>query len=324
MFKYSLYACIIGFVLDFIIGDPNLSFHPIRLIGKLIEKSEAVLRKIFPDTQVGLEAAGLALTVIVCLTAAVTAGIIILGAYKINMAFGMCIEAVICCFMLAAKSLKTESMRVYKKLEENDLEGARGTVSMIVGRDTEDLDKTGIIKAAVETVAENLSDGVVAPIIYMLLGGGVLGVLYKAVNTMDSMVGYKNDRYKYFGLCAARLDDIVNFIPSRVSALMMILAAFILKKDYKNAVRIFKRDRLKHASPNSAQTESVCAGALRIKLAGDAYYFGKLYKKPYIGDALEKITIDKIKEANSLMYASAVLTIIISCGAKLAVILLWR
>lgn len=308
MFKYSLYACFAGFLLDLLFGDPNFKFHPVRLIGNLINSAEGVLRRLFGERE---RAAGFILVIIVCAaTVGITAFIIYL-AYRLNLYFGFIIESIICWLFLAAKSLKKESMRVYKHIEKGDIEGARAAVSMIVGRDTAALDEKGIIKAAVETVAENLSDGVIAPLLYMLLGGGIAGAFYKAVNTMDSMIGYKNDRYIDFGYAAARLDDIMNFIPSRVSAVIMIIAAFILKMNYKNAVKIFMRDRLNHSSPNSAQTEAVCAGALGIRLAGDAYYFGRLYKKPFIGDEIRQIGKENIAEANLLMYTSAVLAIII-------------
>jgi len=180
---------------------------------------------------------------------------------------------------------------------------------MIVGRDTAALDEAGIIRAAVETVAENCSDGVIAPMLYLAVGGPVLGFLYKAVNTMDSMLGYKNDRYLHFGRAAAKLDDAVNYIPSRIGAWLMIMAAFLPGREFdgKNALRIFIRDRFRHASPNSAQTESVCAGALGIRLGGDAVYFGKMVKKPYIGDARREEEEKDILRANRLLYRTAFL-----------------
>ena len=211
--------------------------------------------------------------------------------------------------LIAAKSLKTESMKVYNELKNGDISSARRAVSMIVGRDTDNLSFEGVTKATIETVAENTSDGITAPIIYMLIGGAPLGVFYKAVNTMDSMIGYKNDKYIYFGKAAARLDDAANFLPSRITAVMMIAASGLQGLNIRNAVYIFRRDRLKHKSPNSAQTESVCAGALGIKLAGDAWYFGKLYKKDYIGDEINKIDEEQIKLANRLMYITACLTL---------------
>ena len=203
--------------------------------------------------------------------------------------------------------MKTESMKVYKQLSEHDLCGARKAVSMIVGRDTECLDEEGVAKAAIETVAENASDGVIAPMLYLALFGPVGGFFYKAVNTMDSMVGYKNDRYHAFGTAAAMLDDVVNFIPARISAMLMILSCCFLGNEFdqKNAMKIFKRDRYQHASPNSAQTEAACAGALGIRLAGDASYFGRIVKKPYIGDPLRAVETEDIRRANRLLYGMA-------------------
>lgn len=240
-------------------------------------------------------------------------------AYRLNYFFGIAIESVICYFMLAAKALKQAGMSVYKPLKSGDVDGARKSVSMIVGRDTESLDDIGITKAAVETVAENTSDGVIAPLIYMAIGGGVLGCVYKAINTMDSMVGYKNDRYINFGRFAAKLDDIANYIPSRISAYLMIFASKIMGYNSRNAYRIFKRDSRNHASPNSAQTESVVAGALEIQLAGDAYYFGKLYKKPFIGDSIKPIKYDNIADSIKLMYMTSVISAVLFVGLKVAV-----
>ena len=210
--------------------------------------------------------------------------------------------------------------KVYKALKKDDLEGARYAVSMIVGRDTQVLDATGVAKAAVETVAENTSDGVIAPLIYLAIGGPILGFMYKAINTMDSMVGYKNDKYMYFGRCAAKLDDVVNYIPARISALLMIAVSFLPGKAYdgKGAWRIWRRDRRKHASPNSAQTEAVCAGSLGVQLAGDASYFGKIVKKPTIGDAHRPVEYEDIKRANGLLYRTAIL-----CECLALIGLLW-
>jgi adenosylcobinamide-phosphate synthase len=220
------------------------------------------------------------------------------------------VESLLCWQLLAAKSLKTESMKVYHSLCDDDIESARKNVSMIVGRDTVGLDEGGITRAAVETVAENASDGVVTPLLYIMLGGAALGCLYKAVNTMDSMVGYKSDKYLHFGRAAAKLDDALNYIPSRLCALLMIVAACLLRLDGKNAYHIWRRDKRKHASPNSAQTESVCAGALGIRLAGPASYFGKVHYKPYIGDDTRPISADDIARANKLMYAASILALI--------------
>lgn len=213
--------------------------------------------------------------------------------------------------LIAARGLYEESMKVYYALKKDDMEGAKKALSMIVGRDTDRLDKEGIIKAAIETVAENFSDGVIAPLIYIFLGGILGGYVYKVINTMDSMLGYKDEKYLYIGRAAAKTDDIFNFLPSRISALFMIFGSFILGFDTKNAIKIFLRDRFNHASPNSAQTEAVAAGALRIKLAGDTYYFGKLYKKKSIGDDIRPPVINDIKAINRMMYISSLIGIIL-------------
>lgn len=315
----QLTALIIAFILDLCFGDPDFRFHPIRIIGNYISLSEKVLRKIFPKTKYGETVAGGILVIKVLFVSFAVPFLILFFSYRLNRFFGIGVESVMCYFLLAARSLSDAALKVYKPLKIGDTETARKNVSMIVGRDTESLDDVGITKAAVETVAENTSDGIAAPIIYMAIGGGVLGFMYKAVNTMDSMVGYKNDRYINFGKIAAKLDDIVNFIPSRISAYLMILSAYILGFDGKGAFKIHKRDCRRHASPNSAQTESVTAGSLGIQLAGDAYYFGKLYKKPFIGDKKRDIEYDDIKKSIKLMYLTSVITLILCILVKLIV-----
>lgn len=303
---------IIGFIIDIFLGDPYTLPHPVRLIGKLISRLESYVRSWFKNLRTG--GFFLALTVIFLSSGIPFACLFI--AYKISNVFGIAVESVFCYYLIAAKCLRDESMKVYRAILENDTEKARKAVSMIVGRDTAVLDEKGIIKAAVETVAENTSDGVTAPIMYISLGGAALGFFYKAANTMDSMIGYKNEKYADIGRFAARLDDLLNFIPSRLTALAMILSAYLLKFDGKNAFHIWKRDRRKHASPNSAQTESVCAGALDIRLAGDAYYFGELHKKEFIGDDIRPPESEDIRRANRLMYCTSVIVLIISAAAR--------
>lgn len=228
------------------------------------------------------------------------------------------LETFWCYQIFAARCLVGESRKVYQKLKEDDLPGARRAVSMIVGRDTENLTAEGVTKAAVETVAENTSDGVTAPLLFLLIGGAPLGFLYKAVNTMDSMLGYKNEKYLYFGRIPAKMDDVFNYIPARLTAWFMIVAAFLMGMDGKNAWKIYLRDKRKHASPNSAQSEAVCAGALDVQLAGDAVYFGKVYKKDYIGDAIRKIEPEDILRAGKLMYMTTILMMVVFGG-----LLLW-
>ena len=316
----SLGACTAGFVLDFIFGDPSWLYHPVRIIGKGIELGERILRKLFREKHLVL--AGAVLWVIIAgLSFLIPLGLLFL-AQKIHPGVRFALETFWCFQILAGRSLCRESGKVYDRLQEDDLPGARHAVSMIVGRDTESLTGEGVTKAAVETVAENTSDGVTAPLIYMMIGGAPLGFLYKAVNTMDSMLGYKNDRYLYFGRIPAGMDDIFNYIPARITALAMIAAAYLTGLDGRNAWRIYRRDRKKHASPNAAQTESVCAGALRVQLAGDAVYFGKLYKKELIGDRLRPIEPRDIKRAQRLMYVTALLLLLLCGGMKAALIFL--
>ena len=313
-------ACIAGFLLDFLLGDPVWLYHPVRVIGNFISFGEKTLRRLFPKTPGGELAAG---TVLWFLTAGLSFLIpsaVLLGAQMIHPALRFLVESFWCYQILAARCLVKESRKVYDRLKENDLSGARTAVSMIVGRDTENLTYEGVTKAAVETVAENTSDGVTAPLLFLLLGGAPLGFLYKAVNTMDSMLGYKNEKYLYFGRFPARMDDVFNYIPSRITALLMITAAFLTGMDGKNAWRIYLRDRRKHASPNAAQTEAVCAGALRIRLAGDAVYFGKLYKKEYLGDDLRPIEAEDIRRAGKLMYVTAALMLVVFGALKAAVL----
>lgn len=303
---------IIGFIIDIFLGDPYTLPHPVRLIGTLISRLERYVRSRFKNLRTG--GFFLALTVIFLSSGIPFACLFI--AYKISNVFGIAVESVFCYYLIAARCLQKESMKVYRAISENDTEKARKAVSMIVGRDTDVLDEKGIIKAAVETVAENTSDGVTAPMMYISAGGAALGFLYKAVNTMDSMIGYKNEKYADIGRFAARLDDLLNYIPSRLTALAMILSAYLLRLDGKNAFHIWKRDRRKHASPNSAQTESVCAGALDIRLAGDAYYFGELHKKEFIGDDIRPPESEDIRRANRLMYCTSVIVLIISAAAR--------
>ena len=307
----TLYAILVGFIMDLLIGDPHWMYHPVRLIGKLITFLELLLRKIFPKTKDGEQKAGFVLVVLVCGISVFTVWGLMKLAYDLNFWCGFLLEVIMCYQLFAVRSLKDESMKVYKELVKSDLEASRKAVSMIVGRDTQSLTVEGVTKAAVETIAENTSDGILAPMLYMFIGGPVLGWFYKAVNTMDSMVGYKNEKYIHFGRYAAKFDDVMNYIPARLCGLLMIFASYILKMDWKNAKKIFLRDRFNHASPNSAQTEAVMAGALRIQLAGDAWYFGKRYEKPTIGDALRPVEIEDIPRANRLLYATAIVSFII-------------
>lgn len=332
MLKYHMTAFFLGFLLDLLLGDPYWLPHPIRLIGNLIAALDRKLlgnpeeserndhREFLKEFHRGIVLVALVLLIVTVVTAA-----LLLGGYALHPYIGLVLETIMTYQILATKCLKVESMKVYACLKGGDLPAARKAVSMIVGRDTDVLDETGVARAAIETVAENTSDGVIAPMLYLALGGPVLGFFYKAVNTMDSMVGYKNDRYLYFGRAAAKLDDVVNFFPARISAYLMILSAFVGGSAYdgKRAFGIHRRDRRNHASPNSAQTESACAGALGIRLAGDASYFGKVVKKPYIGDAVRKVEFEDIKRINHLMYLTAWLCELLCIGMMGIAFLLW-
>lgn len=316
-----LLACTAGAILDFMFGDPRWLYHPVCLIGKWIGFLEKHMLN-ENDTPARQQMAGTALWVLTVVPSVLIPAVLLWAAEKIYPAAAVILESFWCFQLLAARSLWRESGKVYRCLKVHDTEGARRAVSMIVGRDTASLTEEGITKAAVETVAENTSDGVTAPLLFMLLGGAPLGFFYKAVNTMDSMIGYRNDRYLYFGRTAAKADDAANYIPSRISALFMTAAAFFTGMNARNAWKIYLRDRRKHASPNSAQTESVCAGALGVQLAGDAWYFGELHNKENIGDALRPVEAEDIRRAGYLMYGTEVLMLLVFGGLRFLAVLL--
>lgn len=317
-----LLAIIIGFCLDLLVGDPHWLYHPVRLIGKLITALEKPLRRLCGQTGRGQRIAGRLLVILVCAITTAAAMLVLGICYRIYFWLGFVAEILMCYQLFAVRSLRDESMKVYRKLEEGDLPGARQAVAMIVGRDTDQLTEEGVTKATVETIAENTSDGTLAPLFYMMIAGPVLGWFYKAVNTMDSMVGYKNEQYLHFGRCGARFDDVMNFIPARLCAVFMILASGLLRMDSSHAWKIFRRDRYRHASPNSAQTEAVMAGALHVQLAGDAWYFGVRHEKPTIGDADRPIVYQDIRRANRLLYMTSVVALILLGAARIGVTLI--
>ena len=314
--KRSLLALIIGFAIDLLAGDPHSIPHPVMIIGKLISFLEKTLRQVFTKTEQGDKIAGGVLWAVVVLVSWAVPAFVLWGCEKISPWLALVLESVMCWQILAAKSLQDESMKVYAALESGDLEKSRYAVSMIVGRDTQRLDEAGIIRAAVETVAENASDGVAAPLFFLVLGGAPLGFFYKAVNTMDSMLGYTDPPYQNIGRIPARLDDLFNWIPARLCALLMLAAGALSGMDAKNRWRIFRRDRYCHPSPNSAQTESVCAGLMGIQLAGDAWYHGILHRKKKIGDPIRPVKRQDIPDVCRLMYKTAVMALVIFCGVK--------
>ncbi len=316
------FSLLAGFLLDCIVGDPHCLPHPVRFMGSLISFLERRLNKASDPAKIQRLKGFILVFCLISVTFLLSYGLIFVSR-MIHPFLSFFFESLMCWNCIAAKSLYSESMKVCMELKKNDLNGARKAVSMIVGRDTDVLDEKGVAKAAVETVAENTSDGVVAPVFFIALFGASGGMVYKAINTMDSMIAYKNERFKNFGFFAARLDDAANLIPARFSAMLMILSALILavfpfKQRFRpvNAVKIFFRDRYKHASPNSAQTESVVAGALGLQLAGDTVYEGKVEKKDFIGDALREVEAKDIFRSNLLMYASAILAIVISVWVR--------
>ncbi len=318
--KYShVIAMTAGFALDAALGDPHGWPHPVRLIGKQIDFEEGLVRKyLLPEAEAAGDAwplsheqterlAGAALAFDVSLLAPVATFVLVRWLEKVNPALSLAAQTFICYQLVAAKSLRDESMKVHDALAANDIPSARQAVSMIVGRDTDELDEEGIARATVETIAENASDGVIAPLLFMGLGGAPAAMFYKAVNTLDSMVGYKNDRYINLGRFSAKFDDVVNYVPARLAGALMCAGAGLAGMDSKGAWRIFKRDRLNHSSPNSAHTEAACAGALGVQLGGANKYFGKVVEKPTIGDATRSVEAADIERANKLMYATAVL-----------------
>lgn len=309
---HKTFSLFFGFLLDCLLGDPHFLPHPVRFIGAFVAFLEKKLNK-SADTQRARILKGLFLVFsVLFLTFFVTFALLFISR-GFNPLLFLFFETLICYYSIAARSLRDESMKVFDALKICDLELARKKLSMIVGRDTNALDEEKIAKAAIETVAENTSDGVVAPMLFMAIFGPCGGAVYKAINTMDSMVAYKNERFRDFGYFAAKLDDIANFLPARISAALMILASTLIPKfNGKNALKIFLRDRHKHESPNSAQTESVMAGALGLQLSGDALYNGVVEKKEFIGDEKRKAAARDIVRANTLMYTTTFLSLILS------------
>ena len=312
----TVWAVVGGFVLDALFGDPAWLPHPVVFMGKAIARLEGFLRPRLPKTPKGEVLGGAIVAFCLPVGTLLFTGAVCRGAARLHPLLGLAVQMFWCAQALAARGLVQESTNVYKELVKPDLPAARRAVSRIVGRDTAALTAEGVTKAAVETVAENASDGVIAPLFYMLLGGAPLALTYKAINTMDSMLGYKNERYLYFGRVPAKLDDAANYLPSRLAGLLWVAAAALTGNSAAGAWKIWRRDRRRHASPNSAQTESACAGALGVQLAGPAYYFGQYYPKLTIGDALRPIEPEDILRANRMMYVASSFALAWGCALR--------
>ncbi len=312
-------AVLCGFLLDCLLGDPEKMPHPVIWMGKAIFHLEKWLRRRFPQTPEGELTGGIILAITLLVSTLLISGGLCGLLWWIHPLLGLALQILWCWQALAMRCLAKESSNVYRCLKTEGLEAGRNAVSRIVGRDTAQLSEQGVIKATVETVAENFSDGVLAPLLYMLIGGAPLALTYKAINTMDSMVGYKNDKYLYFGRAAAKLDDVANYIPSRIAALLWIVVSPLAGGNISNAWKIWRRDRRNHSSPNSAQTESACAGSLGIQLAGPACYFGKRLEKPYIGDAVREIELEDILRSNRIMIVASVVGVVVGLAIHIAI-----
>ena len=316
----NLLSIYTGYALDLIIGDPYSFPHPVRYIGKLISIVEKQIRKITSSDK-GLKIAGFFLWFIVV---GATFGIttLVLQLFKFNKLAYFIVNTILIYTTLATKCLKDESVKIYKVLKTGDLEKSRIQLSYIVGRDTKNLNEKEIVRATVETVAENTVDGIIAPLFYGFIGGAPLAMAYKAVNTLDSTVGYKNDKYYYLGFASAKIDDIANYIPARLGVILLPLGSLFTVFNFKDALKIGIRDRKNHKSPNCAFSEGAVAGALGIQLGGTNVYFGKEVYKPTIGDKTREIEIEDIVRTNKIMYSSSIISIIIFTVAYYLVVAL--
>lgn len=290
---------LVAFAADYFIGDPAYSLHPVRLIGRLAGNLEIFLRKRVKNEKSAGIIFVLCVVIIVYL-----AGSLLLAVQRELFSIFLIYSA------LSVKDLKVHALRVYRALKKKDIESARKSVGVMVGRDVENLGPQEISRATVESVAESTVDGIIAPLFYAFLGGAPLAITYKAISTLDSMVGYKNKRYQNFGWAAAKLDDLANFIPARLAAIFMPIAALIIGKGFKSAFRTVISDRRKHPSPNSGIPEAAMAGALRVQLGGESYYQGKLYSKPLIGKKTNILSTESIKEAIKISQVAALLALV--------------
>lgn len=303
-------SLLIAFILDLILGDPYWLPHPIRYIGKLIHKLEKILL-VHEDTAENQKAKGVVLTLTTVGCVFLCYWLLVYVAALVHPKLAFVVEVWVFYQMLATRCLADEGMKIFKALKENDLEKARTQVGYLVSRETQHMTEEDIIKATIETVTENIIDGVVAPLFFAVIGGAPLGMAYKAVNTLDSMVGYKNEKYLHFGWASAKLDDLLGFLPARLTGGLVVLAALLLGMDFKRAAHVLVRDRNNHASPNSPYAEAPAAGALRVQLGGKATYFGVTTEKPTFGDDLEHIRAFHIKKAVQLLYVTSALSLMV-------------
>ncbi|HBE9553195.1 adenosylcobinamide-phosphate synthase CbiB [Clostridioides difficile] len=305
----SILSIYIGYVTDLIVGDPYSFPHPVRFIGKLINFTQGIIRKVSKNDR-QLKFGGFILWFI-------TVGITYLTTYAIvklfsfNILLSIVVNSFIIYTTLATKCLKDEALKIYNVLKTENIEKSRIQLSYIVGRDTTNLSEPEIIRATVETVAENTVDGIIAPMFYAFIGGAPLAMAYKAINTLDSTVGYKNKKYKDIGFASAKIDDIANYIPARISVILMTIGSFFLNYNYRNCFKISIRDRKNHKSPNCAFSEGAVSGALGIQLGGTNVYFGEKVYKPTIGDKLREIDKEDIIKTNKIMYASSFVSMLV-------------
>lgn len=303
------FILISAYVLDLIFGDPYSFPHPVKFIGNMIAR----LEKFFFATLINKLLSGLITFLIVVVSTYFATFLLINISYSLNSYLGIAVEILLTYTVLSAKCLEVEAVKVQRELRAKNLENSRKSLSYIVGRDTKELDFAQIIKAVIETVAENTVDGVISPIFYLCLGGVPLAMAFKAISTLDSMIGYRNEKYEEFGKVSARADDVANFIPARLSIIFFTISAFLLKLDYKNAFLICMRDRKNHLSPNCAYSESLTAGALGIQLGGSHYYGGRLVEKQKIGDDLKKADVDDITKTVNMLRIVTFLCILVVC-----------
>lgn len=304
-------TAILAFFIDAVVGDPRSKLHPVVLIGNLIAGIEGMLYGKEDSDKKKLVLGGMLVVLVLLFTFAVVNGIMNLVKMLDDIYVVTLIEAFFLSFTISPKSLAAAGKELYDYLVTDDLDNARYKVGWIVGRDTDELTPGEVSRATIETIAENTVDGIIAPLFYFAIGGVPLAFLYRAVNTMDSMVGYKNDRYIYFGRVAARADDVLGYIPARITGLLFVASAFILGYDGKKAWKILRRDASKHPSPNGGWAEATVAGALHIRLGGFNSYFGKVHFREYMGDPIEEIGFDHIMKTIRLMYTDTILFLIV-------------